>query len=199
MPNRPPDLNEAALTPAQKVVFDNIKSGPRGLVEGPLRIWVHSPELAGHAQALGAYCRFGTNLTGRLSELAILTVGAHWRAGFEWHVHAPIGLAAGLDPSLVETIRTGGIPEFEKEDEAAVYRFSHELLETKYVSAETYETAVKVLGLETIVDLTGILGYYTLISMTINAFGVPVPEGAAEPFEPTVQPGRFRGGPSPQA
>jgi 4-carboxymuconolactone decarboxylase len=183
MSRRPPELHEAELTPEQRIVFEKIRSGPRGLVQGPLRVWIQSPQLAERAQALGAYCRYGTRLPGRLSELAILTVGAHWRSGFEWHVHAPIALAAGLSSDAVEAIRTGAAPSFVEEDETAVYRFAHELLETKRVSAKTYAAAVARLGLETVVDLVGILGYYTLISMTINAFDVPVPQGAKEPFE----------------
>jgi 4-carboxymuconolactone decarboxylase len=182
MSARPPVLDETRLSPTQQAVFDKIRSGPRGLVEGPLRVWVQSPELAEQAQALGAYCRYGTRLSQRLSELAILTVGSYWQSGFEWHVHAPIGLRAGLDPSAVEAIRKGHTPVLVKEDELAVYRFAHELLTTKRVSAESYDLAVKHLGLEGAIDLTGILGYYTLISMTINAFEVPVPPGAPEPF-----------------
>jgi 4-carboxymuconolactone decarboxylase len=125
---RLPDIDPAALTPEQRRVYDAILSGPRGIVEGPLRVWVNSPGLADKAQALGAFCRYGTSLEQRLSELAILTTGAHWQAGFEWAVHAPIALAAGLDPAAVEAIRTGAEPELPKPDERAVYAFSSELL-----------------------------------------------------------------------
>ncbi len=179
---RLPELDPATLSPEGRRVHDAIVAGPRGLVQGPLRVWLTSPALADKAQALGAFCRYGTSLPARLSELAILVTGAHWKAGFEWHVHAPIGIEAGLSPDAVEAIRTGGAPLFEKPDEAAVHAFAHELVTTRRVSQPTYDKAVTALGIQAVVELVGVLGYYGLISMTINAFEVPLPEGAPDPF-----------------
>jgi 4-carboxymuconolactone decarboxylase len=180
---RIPDLDPARLDPEQKRIHDEIASGPRGKVEGPLRVWLTSPALADKAQALGAFCRYGTSLPPRLSELAILVMGAYWQAGFEWFVHAPIGVKAGLDAVAVEAIRNGATPALTKDDERAVYAFSRELLTDRRVSAETYAFAEKSLGQRALVDLVGVLGYYGLISMTIKAFEVPVPPGEQEPFE----------------
>ncbi len=180
--SRLPPLDEAALTPEQRTVFDSIQSSPRGKVEGPLRTWLTSPGLAERAQALGAFCRYGSSLPARLSELAIITTGAYWKAGFEWHVHAPLAVAAGLDPAAVEALRTGATPHFEAEDEQAVWRFAHHLLHDRQVSEATYRTVSDLLGPVGVVDLVGVMGYYGLISMTIKAFEVPVPDGAAEPF-----------------
>jgi 4-carboxymuconolactone decarboxylase len=179
---RPPVLDEARLTAAQQEVFDAIRAGPRGVVEGPLRVWLQSPALAETAQRLGAFCRYGTRLPARLSELAIITVGAHWRSGFEWYVHAPIAQRAGIPAEAIEAIRTDGAPALTQADERAVYEFCRELLETRQVSDRAYDIAVRQLGLEAVVELVGLLGYYTLISMTINAFHVPLPSGASEPF-----------------
>ncbi|MBH0237708.1 carboxymuconolactone decarboxylase family protein [Methylobrevis albus] len=179
---RPPVLDEAALNPEQKRVHDEILSGPRGIVEGPLRVWLMSPKLADRAQALGAFCRYDTKLPPRLSELAILVTGAFWKAGFEWAVHCPIALKAGVDPAVAEAIRTGAEPVFTAEDDAVVYAFARELHTTRQVTNATYDRAIAALGLETTVELVGVLGYYTLISMTINAFHVPLPEGAPDPF-----------------
>ena len=179
---RLPDIVPEELSPDQRRVYDAILSGPRGIVEGPLRVWINSPELADRAQALGAFCRYSTVLPPRLSELAIITTGAYWKAGFEWAVHAPIALKAGLDPEAVEAIRTGKTPRFEKADEAVVHAFAHELLHDRKVSDETYRRAEAELGSRALVDLVGILGYYGLISLTIVAFEVPRPEGAPEPF-----------------
>jgi 4-carboxymuconolactone decarboxylase len=171
----------------QRRIYDSIMAGPRGVVPGPLRVWLNSPELADRAQALGAFCRYGTVLPARLSELAIITTGAYWKAGFEWAVHAPIALKAGLDPDVVEAIRTGGQPTFDRSDEAALHAFTHELLHNRKVSEASYRTAESELGSRALVDLVGIIGYYGLISITIVAFEVPVPEGAPEPF-PDTQP-----------
>ena len=179
---RLPDIVVDNLSPEQRRVYEAILSGPRGVVQGPLRVWLNSPELADRAQALGAFCRYGTVLPSRLSELAIITTGAYWKAGFEWAVHAPIALKAGLDANIVEAIRTGGQPSFERADEAAVHAFAHELLNNRKVSGETYQRAEEEIGSRALVDLVGILGYYGLISMTIVVFEVPVPEGEPEPF-----------------
>ena len=182
---RLPDIDPRRLDPAQRRVHDEILSGPRGIVEGPLRVWVNNPGLADRAQAFGAYCRYGTSLPPRLSELAIIITGAHWRAGFEWAVHGPIALEAGLDPEAVEAIRTGGAPRFAHADEAAVHAFASELLTERRVSDATYHSALAAIGQAGLIDLVGVLGYYGLISMTIRAFEVPLPEGIADPFPGT--------------
>jgi 4-carboxymuconolactone decarboxylase len=179
---RMPDLDPVKLSPEQRKVYDAILSGPRGHVVGPLRVWLQSADLADKAQALGAFCRFGTGLPPRLSELAILATGAYWQAGFEWHAHAPLGLKAGLDAAAIEAIRAGKTPSLTKSDEAAVYGFASELLKNRKVSDATYQRAVAELGQKGVVELVGILGYYGLISMTINAFEVPLPAGAPQPF-----------------
>jgi 4-carboxymuconolactone decarboxylase len=179
---RVPDLVPAKLSPEQRRVYDAIVSGPRGRVQGPLPVWLESPELADRAQALGAFCRFGTGLPSRLSELAIIVAGAFWRANFEWHAHAPMAVKAGIDPAAVEAIRTGKTPRLARADEAAVHALARELLETRRVSEANYRRAVDELGLKAVVELVGILGYYSLVSLTLNAFEVPLPPDAPEPF-----------------
>lgn len=180
--SRIPEIPIEKLTPEQRRAHDAIASGPRGAVVGPLKVWLQSPELAQRAQELGAFCRYHTSLPKRLSELAILVTGAHWKAGFEWFTHAPIGIEAGLEPKAVEALRAGRKPEFKRRDEAALYDFVRELLDTRRVSDATYERAQAELGTLGLVELVGILGYYGLISMTIKAFRVPVPAGEKEPF-----------------
>ena len=180
--SRLPELDPAAMTPEQARVFDAIRSGPRGVVQGPLAVWLHSAELADKAQALGAFCRFGTSLPPRLSELAILVMGAHWQAGFEWAVHAPIAIKAGVEPAAVEAIRGGETPVFADAPARAVYAFAAELLRNRRVSDATYAEAVELLGTRTVVELVGLLGYYTLISMTIAVFDVALPDGTPDPF-----------------
>jgi 4-carboxymuconolactone decarboxylase len=179
---RIPELDVAKLTSEQRRVHDTIVAGPRGKVEGPLKVWLHSPRLAERAQELGTHCRFNSGLPPRLSELAILLTGAYWKAGFEWWAHAPMALEAGLDPEAIEAIRVGRKPVLARTDEAAVYAFASELICNRRISDATYRLAVAELSQAGVVDLVGILGYYALISMTIVAFEVPLPEGAADPF-----------------
>lgn len=180
--HRPIVIDAEALNPEQRAVYEAILSGPRGIVEGPLRTWLLSPTLADRAQALGEFCRYHTTLPPALSELAIVIVGSHWRAGFEWHVHAPIALGAGIDAVAIEAIRKGEQPALDGVQQI-VYRFTRELLLCHAVADATYEAAVAKLGQQGVVELVGVIGYYTLICMTIKAFLVPIPDGAKGPFE----------------
>jgi len=181
--SRLPDLDPEKFSPEQKKVHAAVLAGPRGRVVGPIKVWLANAGLAEHAQALGAYCRFNSSLPPRLSELAICTTGAFWKANYEWFAHAPLAIKAGIDPAAIEAIRTNGMPKFEKADEQAVYDFARELLTTRRVSAATFERAKKELGETSVIDLVGIIGYYGLVSVTLNAFELPLPDGEKLPFE----------------
>jgi len=176
----PPDVE--GMSAHQRRIYDAIASGPRGRVRGPLAVWLHRPGLAEHAQALGQYCRYDSSLSPRLSELAILTMAAWWRSSFEWWAHQPIAVKAGLDAGITEQIRLGDTPSFQQDDESVVYRFVRALLDTRQVPDELYQEAVRVLGAESVVDLVGIAGYYTLISMTINVFDIPPGDASTVQF-----------------
>ncbi|OLL33267.1 4-carboxymuconolactone decarboxylase [Burkholderia sp. SRS-W-2-2016] len=171
------DLDPAQMTDAQRSVYDAIANGPRKGVRGPLAVWLHRPELAQHAQALGRYCRYDTTLPPRLSELAILTLARVWGSEYEWFAHKPIALEAGVSAEIVEAIRTHAQPHFTQADEALVHAFLTELHRDRKVSDARYAEAVELLGEAGVVDLVGLAGYYTLISMTINVFQVAQPAG----------------------
>lgn len=169
----------ASYSPRQREIHDAIASGPRGNVRGPLAIWLHRPELAARAQELGRYCRYDSSLPPRLSELAILTMARHWSAEYEWAAHKPEALKAGLSPEVVEAIRTHARPPYADEAERIVHAVARSVLETRQVPDALYAEAVAVLGQGQVVDLVGVLGYYSLISITLNVFRVPPPEGHA--------------------
>jgi len=161
------------LTNEQKEIHDAIINGPRGHVVGPLRIWLYNPVLARSAQTVGAYARYGTSLPQALSELAILTTGRVWSSEFEWEHHAPLAIEGGIDPKHVDTISLGKRPLFEKPEEQAVFDFAAEANILKNVSDITYKKLVDILGESAAIDIVGICGYYSLISMTLNVFKVP--------------------------
>lgn len=181
--SRLPDLDPAKFSPEQKKVHEAILAGPRGKVVGPLKVWLNNPGLAEHAQALGAYARFNSSLPPRLSELAICVTGAFWKAEFEWYAHAPLAMKAGIAPAAIEAIRTGGTPKFTKADEQVIYDFATELVKTKRVSAGVFERAKNELGQTSVIDLVGIIGYYSLVSVTLNAFELPLPDGEKTQFD----------------
>lgn len=167
----------ATYNDRQSAIHEAIASGPRGGVRGPLAIWLHRPELAARAQELGRYCRYESSLEPRLSELAILTMARHWAAEYEWAAHKREALKAGLSPEVVEAIRIGHAPPYGDGSERVVHAVARAVLETRALSDDLYAEAVATLGEGRLVDLVGVLGYYTLISMTLNVFRVPPPEG----------------------
>jgi 4-carboxymuconolactone decarboxylase len=137
---------------------------------------MHAPELGELAQKLGAYCRYGTALPPRLSEFAILCTARIWRAQYEWFAHAPMAEKGGVKPKTIDDLRHGRVPKSAPKDEQAIYHFIQELYKTRRVAERTYKRAQSLLGDKAIVELVGILGYYALISMTLNVFHMLPPE-----------------------
>jgi len=134
------------------------------------------------AQQLGGHLRFKTSLPPRLSEFAILCTGQYWKAQYEWHVHASIAAQQGVKEVTIRALKAGRTPKSAPRDEMAIYTFAKELYATRRVSDAIYARVQKVLGDAGMVELVGILGYYVLISMTLNVFRMPLPEGAPQPF-----------------
>jgi 4-carboxymuconolactone decarboxylase len=172
------------LTPAQRELCAAIASGPRGTFKfsGPFAIWLHAPELGKLAQALGAHCRYQTSLSPRLSEFAILATARKWRAQYEWQAHAPMAEKAGVSAKTIGDLKAGRKPAGAAADERAIYDFIDELYRTRRVSDRTYGRVHKLIGTTGIVELVGILGYYALISMTLNVFRAATDPESALPF-----------------
>ncbi|MBN3756300.1 carboxymuconolactone decarboxylase family protein [Paraburkholderia sp. Tr-20389] len=182
MTNRLPSFDAGHATPEQKVVLDEILSGPRGNLNGPFLGWIHSPELAQHAQRLGAFCRYKTGLSLRLSELAILVTASRWQAQAEWFIHYPIAIEAGVRVDDAEAIRQSKLPDFADADDALIYAFATELYDAKRVSDATYAKTVERFGHEVTINLVGLLGYYALVAMTLNVFDMRAQGQDSLPF-----------------
>lgn len=163
---------EEQMDDAQRAVLKEILTGPRGNLDGPFLAWIHSPELANHAQRLGAYCRYGTRLELRLTELAILVTAAWWQSQAEWQIHEPIARNAGIADGVIESLRQQHMPEFQREDERIVFRIGKALYEHRRVDEALYAEAVTAFGEPALVELIGVFGYYALVAMTLNVFAV---------------------------
>ena len=172
---------KAEFSTDQSKVFERIAAGPRGDVVGPLKVWLGSPAMADRAQALGQFARYDSSLAPHLSELAILVTARIWSSGFEWAHHVPIALAAGISEEAVAAIGQGQRPVLPETDMQAVFEAAVELHRDMVISDPVYQRAEASLGAQGLVDLVAICGYYTLISMTINAFEVPDGDGPAIP------------------
>ncbi len=166
------------MSEAQQRVYDAVVSGPRGQFVGPLRAALHRPELADKWQQLGEILRYRTGLPPRLSELAILVTARHWSSQVEWQQHQPAALQGGLSPAITDAIRDGQRPAFVNADEEAVYDYCLELQQRKKVSENIYQRALELIGVSGVVELTALIGYYTMVAMTLIAHEIPLPEGA---------------------
>jgi len=174
------------MNPEQRRVYDKVVSGPRGKIEGPLRAALHNAELADCWQALGALLRFRTTLTSRQSELAILVTGRACNSPFEWYAHRRDAEKVGIEADVIEAIFNGTMPPALAEAEEAVVRYARELNVFNSVSDATYAHALALLGERTLVELTALVGYYTMVAMTLNAHEIPLPDGI-EPAFPLPQ------------
>jgi 4-carboxymuconolactone decarboxylase len=175
-------LTEAQMDDAQRAVLKEILSGPRGNLDGPFLAWIHSPELANHAQRLGAFCRYSTRLELRLTELAILFTASWWQSQAEWQIHEPIARAAGIGDAVIEALRLQQTPPFEREDEQLIYRLGKSLYQHRRVDDGLYREAVEAFGEPAVVELVGVYGYYALVAMTLNVFAVRRDTDAPLPF-----------------
>ena len=186
------------MTPEQRRVHDAVVAGPRGVVIGPLRAVIHSPELAERWSALGEVLRYRTSLPKKLNELAIIVTGRHWTSQVEWYVHARAAAEAGLAPEAIEAIRLGRAPAFTDPDEAAIHDFTRQLLREGEVATESYRRVEMRFGAKGVVELTALIGYYTMVCFALNAHEIPLPDGVAAPLrrlegaehEPSAQPSR---------
>lgn len=175
-----PSVDE--MTPEQRDVHEEVVSGVRGRLVGPLRAVIHSPDLARRWSRLGEYLRFSTCLPKKLNELAIIVTGRRWNSQLEFLIHADAAKAAGLDPSCIEAIRVGETPTFGDEAEAEVYEFARLLQQTGSVDASVHAAVTARWGARGVVELTGVIGYYTMVSMTLNAHEIPIPADAKPPL-----------------
>lgn len=182
MPRIPLPSSRDELDAAQKEVWDKVVSGPRGKVVGPLRAAIHNAELARNWSALGESLRFGTSLGKRLSELAIVVTGRRWSAQVEWYVHARVAAENGVEPEVIDAIREGRPPRFTQPDDALVYEYARLLLQEGDVPDDLHARTTARFGVAGVVELTALVGYYSMVAMTLNAHGVPLPDDAPLPL-----------------
>jgi 4-carboxymuconolactone decarboxylase len=170
------------MTPEQLRVYESIVNGPRGTLVGPLRAALHRPELAEKWQQLGELLRYRTTLPPQVSELAILVTARRWRSQVEWHMHAMAAEQAGIAPEVIAAIKDCRRPVGAGEKATAIYDYAVELTRDGHVRPETYDAVLRDWGVAGIVELTALIGYYTMVAMTLNAHEIPLPAGTQPPF-----------------
>ena len=170
-------LSPEEMSPEQKSTYDESIASKRGRPPPPMMAWLNSPEMARHATRLGAVLRFDTIFPAKLSEIAILVTARHWTAHYEWYAHKRLALKGGMDPSIIEAIRDRRTPHFEDPKAKMIFDVAKSLHEAGGLSQALYEEAVNVLTLRGLVEIIGLCGYYTMVSMTLNTFEFGLPAG----------------------
>lgn len=179
--DRLPPIPPAQWSAAQRREADAVIAGPRGALLAPFVPLLRSPELMGHAQRMGEYLRYRSALGQRLSELAILLVARAWSQPVEWAIHAPIAAREGVAPETIAAIGEGRRPQVLADDEAVVFDVCRELERDRQIADKTWTSAVRHFGEQGAIDLIGLVGYYGLLAMVMNAARTPAPNGPPLP------------------
>jgi 4-carboxymuconolactone decarboxylase len=182
MNERMPPLAADAMTEAQRRAAAELAAGPRGGVRGPFIALLRSPELMQRLQKVGEYLRYHSALESRLAEFAMLIVARRLTQQFEWRVHHPLALEAGLERETADALAQGARPRGMAEDEALVFDFCTELLSTHGVAEVTYQAILEKLQERGIVDLVALVGYFVTVSWVMNVAHTPAGGTALEPF-----------------
>ena len=181
MTDRMPPIPKEQWTDAQAKAAAEFARMRGQDVFGPFALMLRSPEVMLRAAAMGDYMRYKTSLPPALNEFIILLTARHWSQQFEWHVHQPMALKAGLSETIASAVSKGRRPERMSADETIVYDFATELLRLQNVSDETYAKAKDRFGEPGIIDMAGVAGYYSLLSMMMNTARTAVPADSDVP------------------
>jgi 4-carboxymuconolactone decarboxylase len=192
----PPRLDlipPAELAPAQRDLYDAITGGPRasqagtvpitdaeGQLLGPFAIMLLSPEVGNAMQQVGATIRFGTALTGRERELAILTVAGALNSEFERIAHVPAARGLGLTEPQIDAALAGKTADGLSADEAIVGRLALTMTVDRTLSDRDYADAVGALGQERLAELTWLVGYYSALALSLAVFRPVLPESFSD-------------------
>jgi 4-carboxymuconolactone decarboxylase len=167
------------MTAEQRKAAEEMIAGPRKGVKGPFVPLLRSPELMDRLQKVGEYLRFGSSLDPRISEFIMLVVSREWTQQFEWFVHVPLGRKAGIADETIAALAEGRRPSTMSGQEEAAYDFCAELLRTRGVCETTYRRAVSAFGEHGVIDMIGVAGYFTTVSMVMNVAHSPPPQDAS--------------------
>ncbi len=176
-----------SMTEAQRTAAEALMNGPRKGVYGPFLPLMRSPQLLERVGKVGEYLRFESVLDARVRELATCVAARHVGNQFEWHMHAPLAIQAGVDAGAIDLLRQGARPsQGLKEDESVALDFASELLHTHGCSEPTYERALRTFGEQGVVELTALIGYFVMVSWVMNVAHTPAQAqaGAAMPAYP---------------
>ncbi len=176
-PDRMPEIPADKMTDAQKKAAEEFAAGRGTPVFGPFVPLLRSPEVMLRAKAMGDYLRYKSTLPPKVSEYAILITARHYSQEYEWALHYPIAVKAGVNPELLTQLAQGRRVRGVYETDQLVYEFVSELLTNHCVCDDTYHWAVTKLGEQSVIDLVGLVGYYAMLALVMNTARTPLPKG----------------------
>jgi 4-carboxymuconolactone decarboxylase len=163
--------------PAKDHAVVDAITASRGAIQGPFTMFLHSPEIAGRVAHLGAYVRFEGSLDMRVRVLAAMTVAREFEAIYVWGAQAGGARRLGVPESTITAIRdkhTRGMPP----EDAQIVEFTRQLLQKHRVDEATFKAMQARFGNDELIQLTGAIGYYTMLAMTVNACELEAAPGA---------------------
>ena len=178
-------VNPTTFADDQKAEYEsftrNRKPQANGSLGGPFDPWLLNPELSRRLRGLGAMLWERTSLDRGLVELAISITGKVWEANVEWVAHAPRAVEYGVPQSVMDDVLAGERPNGTPEQQL-IYDVCIAMHTDHRLARDLYDEAVSAFGERGLVEIMAIIGYYTLVSMTLNAFEVHVAPGVTAPF-----------------
>ncbi len=182
--DRMPEIPSERQTDAQRKASAEFLAGRGMAVFGPFVPLLRSPEVMLRAKAMGDHLRFKSSLPPKLNEFAILLTARHWSQRYEWAIHQPLALKAGLSPEVATAVGEGRHPPRLDEDEQLVYGFLTELLNHQAVADPTYQAAVRRFGEQGTIDLVAVCGYYVFMAMVLNVARTALPRSSTAALGP---------------
>ncbi|HLI21769.1 MAG TPA: carboxymuconolactone decarboxylase family protein [Stellaceae bacterium] len=170
-------IEQDKMTAAQRELHARI-AGARGAVRGPFNLWLYSPELCDRVEALGKFVRFDSSIPPQLRDLAILVTARHWDSSYMWHSYSKRAAEGGIAADVIQAIAERRKPSFSRREDQAVYDYASELLGKHHVAEATFRAAEAAIGKATLVELTALIGNYSMVAMALNAFEVDLPADA---------------------
>lgn len=172
----------ASLSPQGQELYQQLVA-KRGRIDGMYRSLLNHPELTQQVSDLGTFLRFGSGaLPDALRELLILWVARELGAAYEWVKHEPVARKAGVSTAVIEAIRSHReLPGLEDLQQAALTA-AQCVLNRRSIPQAVQDELAAALGVQGVVELVVLCGFYEMIAGVIFAFDVPLPEGAADPF-----------------
>jgi 4-carboxymuconolactone decarboxylase len=160
------------LSHKEREARDFLTTGPRGGVSGPYRIWVSNLPLARALVELDQHLNATETLSAAEREIAVLVTAARWDAPYVATAHVPRAAASGVPADAVERILAGDDPALREPRQQVVYSVCRQLYAGGELPEEIFDRATALLGAHGLSDLIALLGYYTAVALTLNAYAV---------------------------